>query len=311
MDAVGLRRFFDMTKIATNISTTVTTGGQGNQGIVAGPDGKGCHRPGEGSIDIKPQNPHTDHVYLPRCPGPGRPPWPPWGPGPIKLKPRYEDKSAGDAIEELRRQPTPISGEALEKAILKGTGDLDNQAAGAEYRDFKGYVEQNWDKLSPDAKAKWRVYQQTALKAQARGGTGIPVGEWHAMASKMKRTRGCHDFSYRDASARDALSKLENQPGAITAGDFLRAFRAGTADLDGQVFGREFSDFARFADKNWHRMTPGARAAFQAYQHTAADARWFGKTGANAFEYGALHAQMRAAADWAQDACLWLQPLRI
>ena len=58
-------------------------------------------------------------------------------------------------------------------------------------------------------------------------------------------------------------------------------------------------------------MTPSARAAFRAYQATAADAQWFGRTGANAFEYNALAFQMQQAADWAQHACPWLQPLRI
>lgn len=301
-----------MTTIKAQISvpkaSTAGDAGAGNQGIWAGRDGKGCHRPdiGPGRI-TDPETPivighdrlhppgHHDHYH----PLPYPFPHPLPHPCPPKLTPRHEDKSAGQAIDELNKAPAPISGEALERAILKGTADLDNQAAGAEYRDFKKFAEQNWDKLSPDAKAKWRVYQGAALKAQSQGRTGIPVRDWQKMAGDMHRAHGCHDHGYRDASARQALSKLDNQPGRVTADDFLQAFRAGTADNDGQVFGREFADFARFADKNWHRMTPGARSAFRAYQHTASDARWFGKTGANASEYGALTQQMKQAAAWA------------
>ncbi len=224
---------------------------------------------------------------------------------------RYEDASAGRAIDELRAQPLPISGDALERAILKGTADLDGNAAGGEYRDLKRYVAQSWDKLSPDAKAKWRVYEQTALRCQAEGKRGIPAADYAHMAEQMRGTDGRQDGSYRDASAREALSALENEPGTISAGDFMKAFSAGTGDLDGQAFGRELEDFARFADKNWDRMTPGARAAFLAYQHVAQHAQLHGRDGASALEHGALTRLMKQASAWADQCSILQVPIRI
>lgn len=73
----------------------------------------------------------------------------------------------------------------------------------------------------------------------------------------------------------------------------MKAFRAGTGDFDGQAFGQELADFARFADRNWSRMTPDAKAAFLTYQSHAFGAQLQGQTGAGVFDYAASRSSCR------------------
>jgi hypothetical protein len=72
------------------------------------------------------------------------------------------------------------------KLIVDATEDPDNQAAGKEYDDLKRYVEQNWNRLSPDAKATWEIYENYARAAKAKGETGISQEDYQKMLTEMK-----------------------------------------------------------------------------------------------------------------------------
>ncbi|MFH1807849.1 MAG: DUF1521 domain-containing protein [Pseudomonadota bacterium] len=199
----------------------------------------------------------------------------------------YQDAGAGSAIAGLKDGPRPISGDAMEKAIIDGTKDLDNQAAGKEFADFQKFAKEHWNELSPEAKAKYEVYEKHAQRNQARGNTGIPVGEYERMKAEM------HTAGYRDAGAGAAIAELKDKPGVISGRDFENALIKGTADLDGQAAGNEYADFKKFATENWGRMSPSARAKFEMYEGFAQAAQARGMTGIPVNEYAAMIAAMK------------------
>ena len=97
----------------------------------------------------------------------------------------YADQTSGAAVEQLRTETKPISGETMHKAIVDGAGDLDNHAAAGEYKDLKKFAKNNWDKLSPGAQQKFEIYEKTAKRAQKKGETGIDQGSWDKMVARM------------------------------------------------------------------------------------------------------------------------------
>ncbi|MEE2900828.1 MAG: hypothetical protein VYC39_00785 [Myxococcota bacterium] len=200
----------------------------------------------------------------------------------------YKDASSAKAIEELKSKQGPITGSDIQRAIFEGTKDLDSQAAGKEFADFQKFAAENWDRMTPSAKAKFRVYQQYAQSARARGLSGIPKHEYECMKWQMRGT------GYLDQSAGKAIEKLESKPGYIDSNDLIAAIRSGVSDLDGQGAGKEFADFYRFATQNWHRMTPDAQAAFTAYAAHAQNAWMQGSTGIQ--NMGGLVSDMQSAA---------------
>jgi hypothetical protein len=200
----------------------------------------------------------------------------------------YKDASAGRAIETLKNKQGPITGSDMQRAIFEGTGDLDNAAASKEWADFQKFASENWNRMTPSAKAKFRTYQKYASSAQARGLKGIPSNEYACMKWEMRGAGYC------DASSGKAIEQLQARPGMIDSSALIRAISQGTADLDGQAAGREFADFYRFAQQNWNRMTPDAQAAFGAYASHAQNAWAQGQTGINNF--GGMIGDMNSAA---------------
>ena len=82
-----------------------------------------------------------------------------------------QDASATAAMNELLGKNTQlgsISGKEFTDAVIKGTADLDNQAAGKEFADIKKFVRDHGDLLSPEAKAAFAVYEKAAQAAQAK-----------------------------------------------------------------------------------------------------------------------------------------------
>jgi len=201
----------------------------------------------------------------------------------------YRDTSAGAAIETAKRQPTPLSGDNMEKLIKNATADLDNQAAGTEYSDLKQFVNENWNKLSPDAKAKFSVYEKYAQASQAKGQTGIPVGDYNKMLGEM-RTAG----AYRDAGAGAAIEDLKRGPQPVSGDAMKEAIIKGTADLDGQAAGKEFADFKQFATDNWASLSPDAKAQFRTYEKYANQAQANGQSGIQLKDYAKMIGEMNA-----------------
>lgn len=202
----------------------------------------------------------------------------------------YQDDGAGKAVEELRGQPAPISGEAMEKAITDGTKDLDNQAAGMEFNDLQKYVSANWDKLSPEAKAKYEVYEKCAMEARAKGHTGIDQGSYDKMIGEMKTAGG-----YQDASAGAMIDYLKGRPGEVSGEDMRNAIVKGTQDLDSQAAGKEFGDFKKFAEENWDKLSPDAKEVFRTYEKYAGEAQSKGLTGIPQGDYDKMVDEMKTA----------------
>ena len=90
------------------------------------------------------------------------------------------------------RSPAPSRARELTAAILKGAGDVDNQAAGAEFKDVAKFVKENAQLLSPEAKKAFAVYQQYAAAAQAKGQTGIGAFDFARMGMQMQRAGAPH-----------------------------------------------------------------------------------------------------------------------
>jgi hypothetical protein len=201
----------------------------------------------------------------------------------------YQDDGAGKAIEELRSGPVPVSGEAMEKAIIDGTKDLDNQAAGMEFNDIQKYASANWDKLSPEAKAKYEVYEKYVMDARAKGHTGIDIGSYNKMIGEMKLA------GYQDESAGAAIEKLKGQPGPISGEDMQNAIIDATKDLDAQAAGKEYNDLKKFADENWDKLSPDAKEKFRVYEQHAQAAQARGMTGIPLPEYNKMIGEMKAA----------------
>jgi len=201
----------------------------------------------------------------------------------------YQDASAGKAIECLKNKKGQISGNDMQKAIVDATKDLDAQAAGKEYADLKKYATENWDKLSPDAREKFRTYEKYAKAAQAKGKTGINSCDYKQMVQEMKSA------GYKDASSAKAIEQLKNKQGPITGSDMQRAIFEGTQDLDNAAASKEWSDFQKFASENWNRMTPSAKAKFRTYQKYVASAQARGLKGIPQNEYQCMKWEMRGA----------------
>ena len=200
----------------------------------------------------------------------------------------YEDKGAAKVIEGLKSQKGPISGSQMQNAIFRATRDLDGQAAGTEYRDLKEFAKENWSKLTPDAREKFRTYEHFATSAQARGMSGIPSGEYGQMLQAMNHS------GYNDSSSANAIEGLKSKSGNISTQDMVNAIGNGTRDRDNQAAFNEYGDFANFAYSNWDRLDSGAQNAFLTYQDHAMGNLAAGNTGIPGQEYREMMAELRA-----------------
>lgn len=186
---------------------------------------------------------------------------------------KYKDASAGAAIRSLPPRPFPLDGDRFGEALIRGVSDLDGKGASTEYGDFKRFVSENWDRMTPDAKAKWRTYEKAAVEGQARGESGIR--DFGRVAQDIRSARSTGDYNVDDNSAL-ALLKLEATPGRLSSADCERVFDQLLHNHGGQPFGAMYDAVAEFADRNWDRLPSDMQAAFKAYQHEANRARSIG-----------------------------------
>ena len=209
--------------------------------------------------------------------------------------PKYADAGAGAELKALaanNKEPGSISGKEMVDAIIKGTVDLDGQAAGAEFKDISKFVKENEQLLSPEAKKAFAVYENAAKAAKSKGQTGIGGNEWIKMTTDMNRAA---QPGFQDASASSAIKGLmagNKTPGSISATEMRDAILRGTRDLDNQAAGKEFADFAKFAKENAQLLSPQAQKVFAAYEKAAKAAQAKGQTGLSPAEYSKMSRDM-------------------
>ena len=141
-------------------------------------------------------------------------------------KPQYTDKTASESLKDLakgNKEPGSISGKEMTDAILKGTKDLDGQAAGKEYKDISKFVKENAQLLSPEAKAAFAVYDKAAKAAQAKGQTGIDDASFQRMARDMAKAGAPKNLDASMGQALGDLAKNNTTPGSISAKELADA----------------------------------------------------------------------------------------
>ncbi|MDQ7822377.1 MAG: hypothetical protein RDV48_06240 [Candidatus Eremiobacteraeota bacterium] len=207
----------------------------------------------------------------------------------------YKDEGAGQAIEalkaELDKNPRKkVSGEEMEKLIINATADFDGQAAGKEYDDLKKFVTQYGSRLSPDARAKWAVYEKYVEQARAKGQTGIDLQDYEKMIEEMNRT------GYKDAGAGQAIEDLKAQnPSEISGDQVYHLIIRATQDPDNQAAGSEFDDLQKFVKENWSKLSPEGKAVWEVYEKYVEESRSMGQTGIDQERYQEMVKEMNEA----------------
>ena len=210
--------------------------------------------------------------------------------------PKYQDAGAAAQLNALaanNKEPGSISGKEMVDAIIKGTVDLDGQAAGTEFKDISKFVKENEQLLSPEAKKAFAVYEQHARAAQARGQTGIDMRDFMRMEVQLNNVSRP---AYQDASAAATLNQLGKdnpKPGSISGSEMTDAIIKATRDPDNQAAGKEFADISKFVKENAQLLSPEAKQAFAVYERHAKGAQARGQTGLGVFESVRMNAEMR------------------
>ncbi len=209
-----------------------------------------------------------------------------------------KDAGATAAMKDLAKnntKPGSISGQEMADAILKGTEDKDNQAAGKEYAVIKKFVDGNGPKLSPEAKKVFDVYKKQVELAKANGQTGIDTRAYAKMTQAMNVAA---KPAASDVSAGEAMKELlKNNPkdGSISGKEMTDAIIKGTADKDNQAAGKEYKDIAKFVRENETKLSPEAKKAFGVYEKAAKAAQAKGQTGIDQSSYNRMVRDMAKA----------------
>ena len=215
--------------------------------------------------------------------------------GPLPM-PYPKDASAEGAVKELlanNKKPGSISGQEMTEAIIKGTSDLDNHAAGPEFAAFKKMVSEHPELLSPEAKKAFAVYEQHARANQAKGSTGIPLGEYMKMQTEMRAVSGP---VYQDQTAGQQLQELakgNTKPGSISGKEMADAIIHGTMDKDGQAAGKEYADIKKFVTENEQLLSPEAKKAFAVYEAHVKSAQAKGQSGIDVRDFARMEVQLQ------------------
>src|SRR6185295_1570493 len=196
------------------------------------------------------------------------------------------DVSVKQATDALDKMPSPISGDQLAKSIKEGTQDLDNASAGKEYKQFADWTAKNQDKLSPEAKNVMKVYEKYAKAAEAKGQTSIGA-DYDKMCKEMTRVGNT------DVSAKAAIDQLNKGQGKVSGEEMTRAIENGTKDLDNASAGREFDQFAKWAQQNPNRLSPEAKQVMDIYKKYADGAKAQGQTGISQADYDKMLGEMK------------------
>jgi len=196
------------------------------------------------------------------------------------------DRSALEAVRSLLAIPGVISGDQMRQALLRGIGDRDNHSATSELREFRQFAAQHPEKLSPEAKQILAIYERYAGAARQKGQSGISSADFSRMVGEMRQVR--------DVGAQRAVDALGRAPGPVSGEQMTRAISNGTADRDGQLAGREFEVFERWAWQHPGKLSPEARQVMDIYRRYAAAARADGQTGLSDAAYARMLSEMRA-----------------
>jgi hypothetical protein len=201
----------------------------------------------------------------------------------------YNDKTSGAAINELKAKPGTISGADMQNCIVKATQDHDSNAASGEFKDLQKFSTDNWDRMSPDAREKFRTYEKYATAAQGKGQTGIDTASYDKMVGEMK-TAG-----YKDATSGAAVETLKSKQPPISGDDMQKAIIDATQDNDNKAAGPEYQDLKKYASDNWKSLSPEAQAKFNTYEKYAQAAQKQGKTGIDDASYNKMTEEMKVA----------------
>jgi DNA gyrase inhibitor GyrI len=207
-----------------------------------------------------------------------------------------KDASVASALGNLDNQAGPITGDQMADAINQGVSDFDGKAATDEFKQFADWAKQNQSKLSPEAKEVMAVYEKYAKAAQAKGQSGIELGDYKKMLAEMK--------DVKDVSAREALAGLDKTKGPINGDQMAEAIEKGVQDLDGKSATDEFKQFADWAKKNESRLSPEAKQVLAIYEKHAKQAQAKGQSGIELGDFKKMVAEMKAVKDFSTTAAL-------
>jgi hypothetical protein len=200
-----------------------------------------------------------------------------------------KDVSVSVELERLDRTSGPVNGDQMADAIRRGVADLDGKAATEEFNQFAEWAEKNRDRLTPEAIEVLDIYTRYVESAQDRGLSGIPDGEFRNMVAEMD--------AVRDASVSKELSQLDKSQGPINGDQMTDAIRRGTQDADGKAATDEFKQFADWAKKNQHRLSPEAKQVMATYEKYAKAAQAKGQSGIAHNDYQKMLKEMRNVKD--------------
>ena len=175
------------------------------------------------------------------------------------------DQGAKRALAKLDKLPSPISGRDMARAIESGVKDNDNNTK-AEVDAFRNWAAKNGNKLSPEAKEVLKAFEKHAGKAMAHGDKDLSRREWANLKKEFR------DINTRDASARQALEKLDKEHGPVSGEDMLEAIKEGVSDTDGHSTTSELREFQNWARKHQDRLTPEAKQVLATYEKFAKQA---------------------------------------
>jgi hypothetical protein len=199
------------------------------------------------------------------------------------------DVSVSTELERLDRTPGPVNGDQMADAIRRGVADLDGKGASDEFDQIMQWAEQNQDRLTPEARQVLDIYRRHAESAQMRGLTGIPDGEFRGMVKEME--------AVRDLSVSQELSRLDRTQGPISGDQLAAAIRRGVGDADGKAATDEYKQFADWAKKNQHRLSPEAKQVMAIYEKHAKGAQARGQSGLSDAEFRGMVKEMHAVRD--------------
>ncbi len=217
-----------------------------------------------------------------------------------KLSPliRPPDAGATAAMKDLAKNnggKGSISGQEMADAIVAGTKDLDNQAAGKEFTVIKKFVDANGPKLSPEAKKVFDVYNKQVELAKANGQTGIDTRAYANMTTAMNQAAKPKSADVTSGQAMAELLKNNPKDGSITGKEMTDAIVKGTIDGDAQAAGKEFKDIAKFVRENDKKLSPEAKKAFGVYEKAVKEAQSKGQTGIDNADYNKMVRDMAKA----------------
>ncbi len=207
-----------------------------------------------------------------------------------------QDASVASTLGELDKTQGPINGDQMAAAIEKGVQDLDGKGATDELKQFMDWAKKNESRLSPEAKQTLAIYEKYGKAAQAKGQSGISIGDFKKMVAEMKNVK--------DASVTAALGGLDKTQGPINGDQMAAAIEKGVQDLDGKGATDEFKQFADWAKKNESRLSPEAKEVLATYEKYAKAAQAKGQSGISVADFQKMTAEMHAVKDASVSAAL-------